>query len=287
MTSLDLALDEIIEMNKQQTEGGGRGRARGRRGRGGLRRGLYRGALRVRRPMPFQLAKSFVRRGSSDNAWRRDVLEEIVGPSVRSVGIETGTKLYLSNLDYGVSNEDIKVVFSLPPEKEGSHAEGSHDSCGKAPMEERQQVVKYLELFSEVGDLKRCGIHYDRSGRSKGTAEVVYARRQDAVIALKRYNNVLLDGKPMKIELIGTNLMPSLARGRAPPTFGRGRRMVVMGGGVGRGRGRGRGFGARRFRGRGRGRGQRGTASTARKLPTAEQLNAELDKYHQDAMQTS
>ncbi|MCO5557353.1 hypothetical protein L7F22_010916 [Adiantum nelumboides] len=122
-------------------------------------------------------------------------------------GIKTGTKLYLSNLDYGVSNADIK------------------------------------ELFSKVDDLKRCGIHYDRSGQLKGTAEVVYARRQDVVIALKCYNNVLLDGKSMKIELIGTNLMPSLARGRALSTFGRGRQMVVMGGGVCRGCRHGHGSG--------------------------------------------
>lgn len=31
--------------------------------------------------------------------------------SARSSSIETGTKLYISNLEYGVSNEDIKVVI--------------------------------------------------------------------------------------------------------------------------------------------------------------------------------
>jgi RNA recognition motif-containing protein len=40
----------------------------------------------------------------------------------------------------------------------------------------------------------------------QGTAEVVFARRSDALAALKRYNNVQLDGKPMKIEFIGTNI---------------------------------------------------------------------------------
>ncbi|KAF2321894.1 hypothetical protein GH714_004243 [Hevea brasiliensis] len=69
------------------------------------------------------------------------------------------------------------------------------------------------ELFSEVGDLKRYSIHYDRSGRSKGTAEVVFSRRTDALAAVKRYNNVQLDGKPMKIEIVGTNI----ATHAAPP----------------------------------------------------------------------
>lgn len=45
-----------------------------------------------------------------------------------------------------------------------------------------------------------CGLYY------QGTAEVVFTRKPDAVAAMKRYNNVQLDGKPMKIEMIGTNL---------------------------------------------------------------------------------
>lgn len=31
----------------------------------------------------------------------------------RASSIQTGTKLYISNLDYGVSNEDIKVFILL------------------------------------------------------------------------------------------------------------------------------------------------------------------------------
>jgi THO complex subunit 4 len=42
--------------------------------------------------------------------------------------------------------------------------------------------------------------------KPQGTAEVVFSRKADAIAALKRYNNVQLDGKAMKIELIGTNL---------------------------------------------------------------------------------
>ncbi|KAH7430892.1 hypothetical protein KP509_08G019200 [Ceratopteris richardii] len=135
----------------------------------------------------------------------------------------------------------------------------------------------HQELFSEIGDLKRSGVHYDRSGRSKGTAEVVYSRRADAVAASKRYNNVQLDGKPMKIEIVGTNLaMPvsnapaangSTSGGRgAQPT----REMNV----------RGRGGSSRRGRG-GRGRGGRGQEKSAA------DLDAELDSYHAEAMQVS
>ncbi|XP_011025725.1 PREDICTED: THO complex subunit 4B-like [Populus euphratica] len=44
-------------------------------------------------------------------------------------------------------------------------------------------------------------------GRSKGTAEVVFALQTDILAAIKRYNNVQLDGKPLKIELVGVNVI--------------------------------------------------------------------------------
>lgn len=63
---------------------------------------------------------------------------------------------------------------------------------------------------------------------TQGSAEVVFARRSDAFQALKRYNNVQLDGKPMKIEIMGVNAdIPISARmnvvGRA-----NGKRTVTM-----------------------------------------------------------
>ncbi|KAL9365387.1 hypothetical protein Peur_043260 [Populus x canadensis] len=61
-------------------------------------------------------------------------------------------------------------------------------------------------IFSEVGDLLRYSLHYDMSGRSKGTAEIVFALQTDPLAAIKRYNNVQLDGKPLKIELVGVNV---------------------------------------------------------------------------------
>lgn len=167
----------------------------------------------------------------------------------RVSGIETGTKLYISNLDYGVSTEDIK------------------------------------ELFSELGDLKRSSINYDRSGRSKGTAEVVFARRADAVAAVKKYNNVQLDGKPMKIEIVGTNT-PTPATALPVTNGGQARNAVrsaprgVPSAGVAQRRPHQRG--GRRGGGSG---GRRGKERS--KPKSAEELDADLEKYHADAMQTN
>ncbi|MCO5554499.1 hypothetical protein L7F22_008028 [Adiantum nelumboides] len=62
-----------------------------------------------------------------------------------------------------------QVVSSLPLEKEDSHAEGSHDTRGKAPMVERQQVVHFA-LSSQFPKqqpaltLQSC-LHFDNFGK--------------------------------------------------------------------------------------------------------------------------
>lgn len=59
---------------------------------------------------------------------------------------------------------------------------------------------------------------------------MVFTRRSDAFQAMKKYNNVQLDGKPMKIEMLGTNSeIPVPVSARVNVVGGvNGRRTVVM-----------------------------------------------------------
>ncbi|XP_072978395.1 THO complex subunit 4D-like [Typha angustifolia] len=261
-----MSFDNVGRSRANGERGRGRGQGRGwgyGRGGGTFRgRGMGmppRGPLGVNsRSSSYAIAKSFSQ--AKEMIWRHDLFNDSMVAAGLS-GVETGTKLYISNLDYGVSNEDIK------------------------------------ELFSEIGDLKRYAVHYDRNGRPSGSAEVVFTRRSDAIAALKRYNNVQLDGKAMKIEVIGTNLgLPTTPRVNVVAgANGRGRRTVVMTPGFGRGgassfkrtagwnrggpqpgRGRG-GRGPSRGRGAGRGRG-RGRKQTVQK--SADELDKDLETYH-------
>mgnify|MGYP000890678549 CR=1 FL=1 len=76
------------------------------------------------------------------------------------------TMLHVSNLDWNVSTDDMR------------------------------------ELFSDVGDMRKAVVHYDKSGRSLGTAEVTYTSREAAIRAIKKYNNQHLDGRPMNVTLV-------------------------------------------------------------------------------------
>jgi THO complex subunit 4 len=60
------------------------------------------------------------------------------------------------------------------------------------------------DLFEPFGDIKKSFVNYDKSGRSNGTATVIFARRASALEAIKKYNNVPLDGQAMKISLVAT-----------------------------------------------------------------------------------
>ncbi|KAL8472287.1 hypothetical protein ACS0TY_029488 [Phlomoides rotata] len=198
MASLDVSLEDMIK-SRRNTDKGGRGQGRARRGRGagGSSRGgrpfgaPRRNPLGVNtRPSPYAIAKTF--RRAKNLPWQNGLFEESLKAAGLS-GLEAGTKLYISNLDSGVSNEDIR------------------------------------ELFSEIGELIRYAIHFDKNGRPSGSAEVVFARRSDAFQALKRYNNVQLDGKPMKIEIIGANKeIPVSARVNVVGGLNGKKRTVVM-----------------------------------------------------------
>lgn len=86
-------------------------------------------------------------------------------------------KLLISNLDYNVSEDDLK------------------------------------ELYQAFGETKRLVMNYDRSGRSMGTAEVIYKNRADAMKAMQKYNGVPLDGKAMRLEVVNSGGVGSVSGG--------------------------------------------------------------------------
>ncbi|CAN0897425.1 THO complex subunit 4C [Linum grandiflorum] len=272
-TSVDMSLDDIIKSSRGKGRGRGgmakRGRGSGRPFNAGKMTGpVRRGPFGVNtRASQFAISKASSKltqpaRRVRTLPWQHDLFED----SIRAAGItgiEVGTKLYVSNLDHKVSNDDIR------------------------------------ELFAEIGDLKRYAVHFDRTGRPSGSAEVVYTRRSDAFAALKKYNNVLLDGKPMKLEVVGANTdAPISARVNVSGVNGRPKRTVVMtqnrrggflGGARGGRRATGRGAGASTGRGGGGARGGRGGGRGRGKKPvekSADQLDKELENYHNEAMQS-
>lgn len=254
---MEMSLDDIIKQNRGKRVRGGP-RRRGSSRPGVARVGGRPGSL-PRRSGPIRRRSDGVMRGRSRggisrsaptygrrrSSVRRDTFTSSNGTgSLRKFGPGPDTtKLIVSNLDFGVTDSDI------------------------------------LELFSEFGPLKSAGVHYDRSGRSLGSADLIFERRADAIKAMTQYNGVPLDGREMNIQL-ATSEIPGVKpiRGsRGGSRFGgsfksrapMNRSRVVRGGASNRSRGIPGRRGARAGGGR----------RPVKKPPTAEELDAELEEY--------
>jgi len=194
--NLDMALDDMIKLKRPSN----RGRSRGGNNSFAPRRG---GGITKTPSGPT--------RQGLRSAGAQSRAQPYSNP--RAAGLVTtgeGSKILISNLDFNVTEADLKELFE-----------------------------------TRVGPLRRVALNYDANGKSKGSATIQFSRARDAAVAYDKYHNVTLDGRAMKIEILLNPTAALLARPTLAAPIIQNTRVPAQsgqrGGGVPRGRGRGRG----------------------------------------------
>jgi len=62
-----------------------------------------------------------------------------------------------------------------------------------------------MEIFSEEGEVKYASVRFDRSGRSEGKGDVIFARYSDAERAVANLDNVELNGQIIRVRIARNN----------------------------------------------------------------------------------
>lgn len=114
--------------------------------------------------------------------------------------------VFEGRLDHSLkSNRSQTERGPAPPKEETPSSSCRITVTNLHPLVTPQDVQ---ELFGVVGELRSCKL------LGRGTAEVVYLRKEDAFFALSRYHNRKLDGQPMQCKL---NTLPSASLYSPPP----------------------------------------------------------------------
>lgn len=106
-------------------------------------------------------------RGGRGGPTRASIPKQGIRSASSMAKADQGLKVHVDNLDFGVTEKDMQ------------------------------------ELFSEFGRLKKVQLHYDSKGKSQGNCDLFFARKGDGIRAIKKYNNVPLDGRKMRLEVVG------------------------------------------------------------------------------------
>ena len=127
----------------------------------------------------------------------------------KNTELDTGDTLRDSvlegRLDYGLKNNRSQTEKGPISSKQEVPSSCRITVSNLHPLVTQQDVQ---ELFGVVGELRSCKM------LGRGTAEVMYLRKEDALFAHSRYHNRKLDGQPMQCKLI---TLPSASLYSPPP----------------------------------------------------------------------
>jgi THO complex subunit 4 len=202
--ALDMSLDDLI--SKQKEEQGGRG--------GERRRGRVDRSRRVRRNEPVFRRDRTISKETSSN--RRD------GGRAFRTNVSRSTRS-------GVSVDEVEQWSHDLFEEEGKMETETNNSSTQANNNSASRSIKMIgtkvrisnlsyeaseedlkSFLSQVGKIMKAVIHYDRSGRSEGSADVYFESRTEAEKCINEFDGKTLKDKKIRVAFPSAADLPRL-----------------------------------------------------------------------------